>query len=112
MNTKVLLLGAVVAAFTLTTFAAEPLLTPRTAGNQAKTIQNADATPAVTVVVAAPVLRSPRAAANQIQVVTGGNNDLNRAATCQKNMDGSPKIVAQCSAHTTMPGCATVAMEK
>lgn len=77
-TTKVLLLGAVVTAFAFTSFAAEPLL-------------------------------SPRAAGNQIKVVAGTNNDINPALVCQKTMSGSPKAVAECSSHTTMPGCVTVA---
>ena len=49
MNTKVLLFGAVVAAFAITTFAAEPLLSPRAAGNQIKHV-TAVATPAAITV--------------------------------------------------------------
>ena len=110
MNTKVLLLGAVVAAFTVTTFAAEPVLTPRAADNQIKAVTGIAATPAAAV--AAPVLLSPRAAGNQITVAKGGNDDLNPALGCPAKMAGSPKTVAECGTHTTMPGCATVAMEK
>jgi hypothetical protein len=40
MNTKIILLGAVVTAFAFTSFAAEPLLTPRAAGNQIKVASN------------------------------------------------------------------------
>ena len=81
MKTQVLLLGAVVAAFAVTSFAAEPLL-------------------------------SPRAQDNQIKTVKGANNDVNPALVCQKNMTGSPKAVAECSSHTTMPGCMKMASLK
>ena len=37
-TTKVLLLGAVVAAFSFTSFAAEPLLSPRAKDNQSKVV--------------------------------------------------------------------------
>ena len=73
-NTKVFLLGAVFATFASTTFAAEPLL-------------------------------SPRAQANQIKVVKGTNRDTNPALACEKTMAGSPKAVAECTSHTTMPAC-------
>ncbi|HEY5043245.1 MAG TPA: hypothetical protein VIK53_14730 [Verrucomicrobiae bacterium] len=81
MKTQVLLLGAVVAAFAVTSFAAEPLL-------------------------------SPRAQASQIKTVKGVNNDVNPALVCQKTMTGSPKAVAECSSHTTMPGCMKMASLK
>jgi len=73
-TTKVFLLGAVVAAFASTSFAAEPL-------------------------------HSPRAQANQIKVVKGTNRDANPALACEKTMAGSPKAVAECTSHTTMPAC-------
>src|ERR1041385_8264322 len=105
MKTKVLLLGTVVSAFAITTFAAEPLLTPRAAGNQIKHVNNAVETPVVTIAYADSnaAQLSPRAAANQIKAVKGMNNDANPALGCQNNMAGAPKTVAECSAHTTMP---------
>jgi len=111
MNTKVLLLGAVVAAFTVSTHAAEPLLTPRAAGNQ---ISNVTETPTTTItyVDSNNAVLTPRAAGNQAKVVKGANIDANMALDCKKNMGGSPKAVAECSAHTTMPGCTMVAMDK
>ena len=114
MNTKVLLLGAVVTAFAFTSFAAEPLLTPRAASNQIKHVSNAVETPAATIVYvdSNAALLTPRAAGNQAKVVKGTNNEANVALDCAKNMAGSPKTVAECGSHTTMPGCATVAMDK
>jgi len=111
MNTKVLLLGAVITAFAVTTFAAEPLLTPRATGNQIKTVSSPAETPSATItyVDSNSALLTPRAAGNQIQVAKGGNNDVNPALACQKTMGGSPKLVAECTSHTTMPGCVTIA---
>ena len=111
MKTKVLLLGAVVTAFAFTAFAAEPLLSPRAKDNQIKIVKSSEETPAVTVayVDSTPALLSPRAQGNQIKVVQGVFNDQNPALECRKNMIGSPRVVAECSAHTTMPGCVTVA---
>jgi len=74
MKTKVLLLGAVVAAFSFSTFAADALL-------------------------------SPRAQGNQIKVVSGMANDQNPALECRNNMVASPRAVAECGSHTTMPCC-------
>ncbi|MDR3456525.1 MAG: hypothetical protein P4N60_03705 [Verrucomicrobiae bacterium] len=110
MKSTVLLLGAVVATFAITTFATEPLLSPRAAGNQIKHVAAVDA-PATTItyVDANSALLTPRAAGNQIQVVKGGNNDVNAASACAKTMGGSPKLVAECTSHTTMPGCVTIA---
>ena len=113
MNTKVLLLGAVVAAFAVTTLSAGPLLTPRAASNQIKHVTAAEG-PAVTIapIVSNSALLTPRAAGNQIKVVKGAGVEANPAVMCQKTMAGSPKAVAECTAHTTMPGCAALAMEK
>jgi hypothetical protein len=110
MNTKVLLLGAVVAAFAITSFAAEPLLSPRAAGNQIK--HAANATDTTTASAATAALLSPRAAGNQITVAKIVSNDVNPVLLCQKTMIGSPKAVAECSSHTTMPGCIAVASVK
>jgi hypothetical protein len=111
MNTKVLLLGAVVAAFTFTSYATEPLLSPRAAGNQIKLSTNYVETQDLTstrVAAGAPLL-SPRAAGNQIKVAKGVYNDTNPVLLCQKTMIGSPRSVAECSSHTTMPGCMALA---
>jgi hypothetical protein len=109
-TTKVLLLGAVVAAFTFTSFATEPLLSPRAKDNQIKHVSSAvdTTTTTITYVDSGSALLSPRAAGNQIKVVKGTNNDINPALVCLKTMSGSPKAVAECSSHTTMPGCQTV----
>lgn len=107
MNTKVLALGAVVAAFTFTSFAAEPLLSPRAAGNQIKTVSNTTEAPVVAIAyvdTSHPWL-SPRAAGNQIKVVKGVVADVNPALECRRNMPGTPRIVTECSSHTTMPVC-------
>ena len=85
-TTKVLLLGAVVTAFAFTSFAAEPLLSPRAAGNQIKHVSSSVDTPMITVayVDSGSALLSPRAAGNQIKVVAGTNNDINPALVCLK----------------------------
>jgi len=112
MNTKALALGAVAAAFTFTSFAAEPLLSPRAAGNQIKVVSNAaPAAPTTTIayVDKAPALLSPRAAGNDIKVIKGATAETNPALVCRQNMNGTPKAVTECSSHANMPGCATVA---
>lgn len=110
-TTTVLLLGAVVTTLTLTSLATEPLLSPRAAGNQIKRITNsADAQfTTVSYVETGSPLLSPRAAGNQIMVLTGVNDDYNPSLTCRNNMIASPRAVTECSSHTTMPGCVTVA---
>jgi hypothetical protein len=112
MNTKVLLLGAVVTAFAFTSFAAEPLLSPRAKDNQIKVVTSSINTQGGTITYVtsvSPALLSPRANDNQIKVAKGMNNGSNPALACEKNMIGSPKAVAECSSHTTMPGCVTIA---
>ena len=111
-TTKVLLLGAVVTAFAFTSFATEPLLSPRAAGNQIKHVSSAVETPTITItyVDTKPALLSPRAAGNQAKIVKGTNNEVNPALACQKTMVGSPKAVAECSSHTTMPGCKSMSV--
>lgn len=113
MNMKVLLLGAVVTAFAFTSFATEPLLSPRAAGNQitrsanSNYVETQDLT-SIRVAAGAPIL-SPRAAGNQIKVAEGVYNDTNPVLFCQKTMIASPRTVAECSSHTTMPGCMALA---
>ena len=73
MNTKVLLLGAVVTAFTLTSFAGEPLLSPRAKDNQIKVVTSSISTQGGTVSYVAATssaLLSPRAKDNQTKVVS------------------------------------------
>ncbi len=59
---------------------------------------------------ASDALLSPRAAGNQIASVAGTNIDVNPAIVCARNMNGSPKAVAECASHTTMPGCNVVTL--
>jgi hypothetical protein len=33
---------------------------------------------------------------------------VNPAVACARNMNGTPKAVAECTSHTTMPACKTV----
>jgi hypothetical protein len=114
MKNKVLLLGAVMTAFTFTTFAADALLTPRATDNQPKAIVSPEASPTVTIayVDSTPALLSPRAMDNQSKIVKGETGDSNPALACAKMMTGSPKAVSECAAHTTMPDCMTVATMK
>ncbi|HEX9045389.1 MAG TPA: hypothetical protein VF988_00060 [Verrucomicrobiae bacterium] len=111
MKTKFLVLGAVLTAFSFTSFAAQPLLSPRAAGNQIKVVSNQ--VPATTITIAyvdkAPALMSPRAAGNEIKAVKGTNDDTNPALACIRNMNGTPRAVTECASHATMPGCATIA---
>ena len=114
MKSKALVLGAVVTAFTFASFATDALLSPRAQGNQNKVISSPVAAPATTVAYAAPgtALFSPRLQGNQIKVASGVASDSNPSLACRNGMAGSPKIVAECSQHTTMPGCVTVASMK
>jgi hypothetical protein len=107
-TTKVLLLGAMVAAFSFSAFAGTgaALLKASASSN----INSPAETPAITVAYvnsATPI--SPRAQANQIKVVQGADNDQTSARGCRNNMVASPKAVAECASHATMPGCVTVA---
>jgi hypothetical protein len=114
MKSKILLLGAVVTAFTYTSFAAEPLLSPRAKDNQIKVVAssiNTQASTASYVASASPALLSPRATGNQIAKIAGTDSDFNPALACRNGMAGSPKVVAECSIHTTMPGCQTIALK-
>lgn len=105
MKTKIFL-GAAIAAFTFTVFANDAPLTPRAAGNQIKIVPDiAAAQPARTSVS----LLMPRAANSQSKIVAGVVNDSNPALTCRNNMNGTPKVVGECTSHTTMPGCMAVA---
>lgn len=109
-TTKILLLGAVVTAFTLSSFAADALLSPRAQGNQIKIVSSTDVTPTTTItyVSGTSALLSPRAAGNQIRVTAGANNDFNPALNCYQNMGGTPRVVTECASHSTMPGCQTM----
>ena len=110
-STKVLLLGAVATALTFTSFAAEPLLSPRAAGNQARVFTSSIVTQGgtITYIVSAPALLSPCAQSGQMKIVKGMTSDVNPSLACRSGMTGSPKAVTECTSHTTMPGCVTVA---
>ena len=115
MKIKVLLLGAVVTAFTLTSFAADALLSPRAKDNQIKIVNSAAATPVVTVGYVTPntVPLSPRAQASQIKVVKGVVSERNPYVECRNGMTGSsPKAITTCIRSGTMSGCVTLAMQK
>ena len=73
MKTKVLLLGAVVTAFTFTSFAADSLLTPRAKEARINSVMSSVATPnsTVTYVKSTAAVLSPRAQENQIKSVQG-----------------------------------------
>jgi hypothetical protein len=107
MKTRNLLLtlgAAAFAAITINATASDALLSPRAAGNQ---IQQVSGT-ANAVTPAASATISPRAAGNQIVTVAGQSNEVNPAVACARNMNGTPKAVAECTSHTTMPACKTV----
>ncbi len=114
MKTKIILLGAVVTAFAFTSFAAEPLLSPRAKDNQIKIVNSSVDTPTVTIayVDTGSALLSPRAQANQIKVVKGVDNDVNPALVCRNTMTASPKAIQACIDSGTMSGCVKVAALK
>jgi hypothetical protein len=109
MKTRNLLItlgAAAFAAITINATASDALLSPRAAGSQ---IQHASGTANdVNLVNTTGITASPRAAGNQIATVAGQSNEVNPALACAKNMNGSPRSVAECVSHTTMPGCKTV----
>jgi len=105
MKTKILL-GAAIATFTFASLANDAALSPRAAGNQIKIVPDiAAAQPAP----ASVSLLTPRAANSQGKTVAGVVSDSNPALTCRNNMNGTPKVVGECTSHTTMPGCMAVA---
>jgi len=112
MKTRNLLItlgAAAFAAITINASASDASLSPRAAGNQVQHVSgvNNDANLVNTTSI---VLVSPRAAGNQLTAAARTPNDLNPAIACAKNMNGTPKAVAECVSHTTMPGCQTVAV--
>ncbi|HEX9046659.1 MAG TPA: hypothetical protein VF988_06505 [Verrucomicrobiae bacterium] len=112
MKTKILALGAIVTTFAVTSYAAEPLLSPRAAGNQIRVVSSTTpAAPTISIVYVdkTPATLSPRAAGNDLKVVKGAVADTNPALTCRQNMNGTPRAVTECSSHANMPGCATIA---
>lgn len=108
MKTKVLLLGAVCAAFTFSSLAGEVFLSPRAQDNQIKIVRNPTVTPApagAVIIVTAPGLLSPRAVDNQLKTVSGTANEKNPYLECRKSMIGSPKAVQACADNPAMPAC-------
>ena len=90
MKNKVLLLGAVITGFALTSFAAEPLLTPRAAGNQIKVVAS---TPGERDLVAEKnatmTVQTPRVAAGESATATAP--EIVSAAKCQ--VIGTPRSI-------------------
>jgi hypothetical protein len=114
MNTKVLLLGAVVTVCTFTTFATDAWRSPRAAGNQLEIVRStapATATRIAYVNDKASLL-TPRAQASQNQQLQGATGSVAATQTCRQAMVASPKAVAECAAHTTMPACLKLASAK
>jgi hypothetical protein len=110
MNAKVLLLGAVITAFALTSYAqagGAAQLKPQPA---IPTVADNTVTTVAYVEVVAPI--SPRAAANQTKIVKSTAVDRNPALACAKMMHGSPKNISACVEHANMPGCTTVVISK
>jgi hypothetical protein len=106
-TTKVLLLGAVVTAFSFTAFAQGGAAAFLRAPILHDPVSTTPAVEPVTItyVNSSSALLSPRAQGNEIKVVKGVANDTNPALACRNTMIGSPKAVAECSSHTTMPAC-------
>jgi hypothetical protein len=109
MKTRNLLItlgAAAFAAITINATASDVSLSPRAAGNQ---IAHASGTASdVNLAIASTATISPRAAGNQIATIAGQSNEVNPAVACAKNMNGTPKAVAECTSHATMPACKTV----
>jgi hypothetical protein len=109
MKNLLLTIGAVaLTAMTINATAADTLLSPRATGNQIKQVPGAAND--VNLVAANAATVSPRAVSNQIKTVAGTNNDVNPAIACAKDMNGTPKAVAECISHTTMPNCNPMAV--
>lgn len=108
---KVLLLGAAVAAFTFAAFAGTGASALKPANETAKIVP-ADTQVVVLTRVDSATPISPRAQANQSTAIKGTNDNQDSTLACRKNMVASPKAVAECSSHATMPGCTTVAAMK
>jgi hypothetical protein len=107
MKTKNLLITLCAVAFAAITTninASDALLSPRAAGNQITKVSTVNNDPNLLAANQSTLL-SPRTAGNRITRFDGVNNDVNPATACAKNMNGSPKAVAECTSHTTMPAC-------
>ena len=110
MKTRNLILTCGIAGFaamSINANASDALLSPRAAGNQIKHVAGPNNDPNL-LAASQSTLLSPRAAGNQIKTVASTSNDVNPAIACAANMKGSPKAVAECVSHTTMPGCQTM----
>jgi len=111
MKTRNLLItlgAAAFAAITINATAGDAQISPRAAGNQ---IQRVSGTASdVNLATLGTATISPRATGNQIATVVGQSNEVNPAIACAKNINGTPKAVAECTSHTTMPACKTVAV--
>lgn len=106
MNSKILVLGAVISTLAGSMFATEAVLSPRAQGNQIKVVA---AAPEAATVASPATLLTPRAAGSEIKVVKGFATDRNPALDCIGSMNGTPKAVGACSQSVTMPGCAKLA---
>ncbi len=110
-TTKILLLGAAVATFSLAAFAGTGAYALKASNETAKLVP-ADVPVVVLTWVDSATSISPRAQANQIKVVQGAAETSVLALACRKDMVASPKAVAECASHATMPGCIKVALLK
>ena len=111
MNTRNLLLTLGAAAFAVITInatASDALLSPRAAGSQIQQVSGAAIDGNLVSANMATV--SPRTFGGQIKTVAGTSNDVNPAIACAKGMNGTPKAVAECTSHTTMPSCKPVTL--
>ncbi len=107
-NNKMILLGAAVAAFTLTSFANEVLSSPRQISNQMPMVSSSASAPTISVAYVdnGSARLSPRAQANQTKGLQGTNYDVNPALVCRNAMSGSsPKAIDACTSNPNMPAC-------
>jgi sensor histidine kinase regulating citrate/malate metabolism len=112
MNTKVLILGTVVAVFSFSALAGTgaALLKASATSNINSQADTTVTTIAYVASTATPI--SPRAQANQVKIVKGVANDKNPALECRNAMVASPRAVAACAQSVTMPGCMKLASVK
>jgi hypothetical protein len=112
MNSKILLLGAVVTAFAATTFASNALLSPRAQDNQPKTAATAPAAVITVAYLDAATPLSPRLRTVQTRVVKGMVETRTPVQECAQHMQGTPRAITACSQSVTMPGCMKLASSK
>src|SRR2546421_8611028 len=106
MKNKVLILGAIIGAFTFSAYAgagAAAQLKSQTASQPA-----ADTTIASVIYVNSATPLTPRTQSNQSKIVQG-SSEGNYASDCRRNMVTSPKACGECAQHANMPGCMTIA---